>query len=373
MKLLITTLEYPPQMGGIATYVANYSAKLSPESIVVYAPRFKDNNFVDQSEFKIYRANQLAKLIWPRWLKSVWQIGRIAKKEKIDLVHVHNVLPLGNALWLLNKFYHLPYAVILHGSDLRFATRNWFKRWMFLKICRAAESVVVNSNYMKDQLTRYFDYPDKIKIVYPCPSDNFIFSARNEAKIKSLKSHLALEGKQVILSVARLVERKGHALFVSALPKILAAVPNAVWVVVGEGPEKKNILDQVIKADLAGAVRFVAATPPAEVINYFDAADLFVLLTHTDLDGVDEAWGTVFLEAAARGVPVVAGESGGASEAVLNQETGLVVAAHNSMDVAEAVITILQDGDYAKKLGQAGRARVQAEFTWDKQIMKLIR
>jgi len=369
MRTLIITLEYPPTIGGIASYTYNFAKHLSPAETIIYAPPAKGaKEFNTQNGWKIYRHNPYFWIIWPHWLKALWQIWRIVKKEKIEVIHVHHILPMGYVAQFIKKHLKIPYIIFLHGSDLRFATKSRFKLANFRRVCAHADQIVVNSDFCRQQLQSIVEKLPPLKILYPCPSDEFIAATYSAAEIDKLKSELALNGKKVIISVSRLVERKGHTLFIPAFVKVLKSIPNAVWLIIGDGPEKNNIMNFVQKNNLQSVVRFLPAMPPMEVMRYYHCADLFVLLTHQDKDGVDEAWGIVFLEAAACGLPVVAGRSGGVGEAVENRVTGMVVDAHNTDLVATTTAELLKNDAYAKQMGQAGKERVGREFRWEKQI-----
>jgi len=373
MKTLIITLEYPPTIGGIASYTYNFAKHLNPAETILYAPPTKGaKGFDAQNPWKTYRRNPYFWIIWPHWLKALWQIWRMAKKEKIEMIHIHHILPMGHIAQYIKKWLKIPYIIFLHGSDLRFASKNRFKLANFRQICANADSIVVNSEFCERQLQSIAENLPPIKILHPCPSDEFIDASYSQAEIDKLKSELALNGKKVIISVSRLVERKGHALFIPAFVKILKTVPNAVWLIIGAGPEKNSIVNFVQKNNLQSVVRFLPALPPMEVIKYYHCADLFLLLTHQDKDGVEEAWGIVFLEAAACGLPVVAGRSGGVGEAVEHLVTGMVVEARNTDLVAATTAELLKNSAYAKQIGQAGKERVSQEFRWEKQMRVLI-
>lgn len=370
MKTLILTLEYPPQVGGIASYVENFCLHAQPEDIVVYTLKTPGDKLYDQKHsWTVYRKKPYSAWIWPHWLRMLWQVSRILRQEPVKEILVHHVLPAG---YVANYFFRrkkIPYTIFLHGSDLEMVLKNPGKTKKFINICRAAQKIVVNSQFMKEKLLKIVPDLNLVTVIYPCPADIFLQPVdRNELEI--LRSKLALGGKRVIISVSRMVERKGHALFVSALAKILEKVPNAVWLVIGDGPEKEKVMSFVEKYNLSSVVRFLPDLPTAELPKYYHLADLFLLLTHRDKDGVDEAWGTVFLEAAACGVPTVAGKTGGVEEAVENGVTGLIVDASYLEGTAQIVSDLLMRPEYLKQLGVAGKDRVEREFTWEKQLKK---
>lgn len=369
-KIFIITLEYPPQIGGIASYVYNFARHLEPEQTVVYAPKMKgDKEFDAVNPWKTYRLRPYWAFIWPHWLRLLWQVRKIVKLEKPELIMVHHALPSGYVAYYLKKTRKIPYQIFLHGTDVEAGTKTKSKTKKLNKICREAQKVVVNSEFTKSKLLARLENLTNVEVFYPCPAEFFFQSAPAEA-IKKLKSQLALEGKKVILTVARLVEGKGYPHLIRLLPEILNKIPNIVWLVIGDGPKKKAIMDLVQKYSLQNIVRYLGEVPYQNLPLYYQSADLFVLLTHKD-EQSEEGWGTVFLEAGASGLPVVAGRVGGVEEVVANLQTGLLVDIYQDAGVISAVVELLHNEEYAKKMGAAGRERAQKEFNWDNQIRKL--
>lgn len=370
MKTLIITLEYPPQIGGVASYTYNLAKNISAEDVVVYAPKMKgDMEFDRKNKWKVARANPFFWFMWPRWIRMLWQVWSLVKKEKIRLIYAHHALPVGYIAYLLKKLKKIPYIVFFHGTDLELGIKN--KKNKLKKICASAEKIVVNSNYLKNKFQSAFeDLKKEMAVVYPCPDEIFL-QPISEVELKKLKSQLALEGKKVIITVARMTEGKGYPHLIRLLPKILEKVPNLVWLIIGDGSKKDEIIKSIQKNYLQNVVRFIGKLPYTELPKYYQLADLMVLLTHPDESSTEEAWGTAFVEAAASGLPVVAGRAGGVEEAVENMTTGLVVDVYQDMSIISAITELLRDKDSAKKMGQAGKERVIREFNWTEQLKKL--
>ncbi len=372
MKKLIITLEYPPQIGGIATYIYNLVFHLPPEDVVVYAPINKNQTEFDaKNPWKTYRLNPYWSFIWPKWLRLFFQITTLVNQENIEMLYVNHVLPVGYVAYLIKKFKKIPYTLFLHGTDITSAVANKSKRKKFIMLCREAKTVIVNSEFLKNKVLDVVEKLNDVRVVYPCPSDVFFDAPFNEPENSVLRSRLALGGKKVILTVARMVDGKGYPHVARLLPEILKRVPNAVWLVIGDGPKNKEIFEVVQKNSLQNVVRFLGKIEPQNLYKYYRLADLFLLLTHKD-EVHEEGWGTVFLEAAACGLPVVAGRVGGVEEAVLDGKTGNVVDVFQDQSVISTIINILSDSQNAKKMGQAGKERVNTSFRWEKEILKLL-
>ncbi len=370
MKTLVVTLEYPPQVGGIANYIEQMLRYQSPENFVVLAPYAKGDKDNDvRWPWKTIRTNPSIPFIWPHWLLLYFTAKNITVREKIDHMHVHHVLPVGYIAYYLKKKKTISgYTVFLHGTDVVMVQQSKRKIKWFTKICAAADKVVVNSEYLKNKVAAFLPGV-AITVVHPCPAD-YLFETVPAEKLAVLTAQLAIANHKTILTVGRMVEGKGFAHLARLMPKILEKVPNLIWLVVGKGKKQQELVGLVQKNNLQTSVRFLGDIPHEQLPALYQLANAFVMLTHPD-KGVEESWGTVFMEAAASGLPIVAGKSGGVEEAVQNTVTGLVVDADHDEEAVGAIVTILTDTAMTKSFGEHGRARAQNEFTWDKQLAKL--
>lgn len=373
-KTLIITLEFPPQVGGIATYVHQFASALPAEDIVVYAPKYKNSKEWDKKNagYKIIRKKPyFPKLVWPRWLKMYLQIKKIVKQEKIEMIYLHHVLPVGYIGYLIKKFKKIPYIIFSHGTDILYATKSEWKKKMTKKICLEAEQIIFNSENLKHRLIKVLpEFENKTSVLYPCPTKDF-YVAPNPKDIEKVIQQYALEGKKVILTVSRLDEGKGITHLVRMMPEILKKIPNLVWFIIGDGPKKNQMLKNIQKNNLQNIVRFIGEIPHEQLKKYYYTADLFVLLTHPD-EGREEGLGLVFLEAAACGIPVVAGKSGGVPEAVLHTQTGIIVDIYKGdKNVINSIVELLKNEEYAKELGRNAQKRIQNNFQWEHQLSVL--
>lgn len=368
-KTLIITLEYPPQIGGIASYVYN-QAKTLGDRAVVYAPIYKNKDQKDEETFRVYRKKPYFWL-WPRWFRMFFQIIKIIKQENIEQIYVHHILPVGYVAWLMKKIKKIPYTVFFHGTDVEMSHRNFVKKIQTKWVCGQAETLVFNSDFLKNKFLKNQEKltDKKIIILYPSPGEIFLQNP-DKNEVESLRRQLALDGKKVILTVARFTDGKGYPHLLRLLPQIIEKVPNLVWLIIGDGPKKEEIVKGVQAKSLQNVVRFLNLIPYQELPKYYALADLFVLLTHPD-EQTEEGWGTVFAEAAALGIPSVAGRAGGVEEVVDNLKTGLVVDVYQDMSVVSAVVDLLREEQYRKKMGQMAKDKILTELNWQSQIKKL--
>jgi len=268
----------------------------------------------------------------------------------------------------MKKLKKIPYLVFSHGTDVEMGARSAWKRRMLTKVTSEAEQIIFNSESLKHRLLKILpELENKVVVLYPCPEKMF-YEPPAEETIHKLRAQYALEGKKVMVTIARMIDGKGYPHLLRIFSKLTEVVPNLVWVVIGDGPKKNWFIEEMQKQNLQNAIRFIGEMPHQELKNYYHLADIFVLLTHPD-EGREEGLGLVFLEAAACGTPVVAGKSGGVEEAVVHTQTGLVVDIFKGDEfVINSILELLKNADYAKQLGQNAQSRMQANFQWKHQL-----
>lgn len=368
-KLLIAAIEFPPQKGGIANYLAGLAGALSTDKVAVLAPKHVGaENFDSREKYKIYRCNLFSKFIWPKWLPLIWHLWRTVRREKVEVILVGQVLPVGTAAMILKKFFKIPYFVSCHGMDILTAARDPRKKKLMNKILEQASGIVANGEFTKNELIK-LDVPEnKIIIIYPCPGR---MSGIAPERISEIKNRLGLADKKIILTVGRLVARKGQNKVIEAMTEILKHVPNAIYVIVGDGLESEKLKIQSEKLKLENNILFTGEISEEKKLAFYQLCDVFIM-TPRQIGADVEGFGTVYLEANQYGKPVVAGRSGGVGEAVVDGVTGIIADPENVNQIAEAVIKILTDENLADKLGMAGRERVEKKFRWEIQAEKLV-
>lgn len=369
-KILIITLEFPPHLGGIATYVRYFSESLLNNEVVILAPKYHGDKEYDKTlKVKVIRKNPyFPRFFWPRWLRLFWQVLWIARREKIDIIYLHHVLPTGYVAWLIKKIKKIPYLIFSHGTDIEMGTKSPWKRKMLRFVCKEAEQVIFNSESLRQRLLKILpEFENKSTVLYPCPEKMFYENPLPE-ELDKLRTQYALNGKKVMVTIARMEEGKGYPHLLRVFQKLLDRIPNLVWVIIGDGPKKEWFIKEMQKKNLQNTIRFIGEMSHTELKKYYHLADLFVLLTHPD-EGHEEGLGLVFLEAAACGIPVVAGKSGGVEEAVLNGETGIVVDIFKGDKIIiDSIVDLLQNKEFSARLGQQARERMKAGFQWEQQL-----
>jgi phosphatidylinositol alpha-1,6-mannosyltransferase len=187
-----------------------------------------------------------------------------------------------------------------------------------------------------------------------------------------VRAAYGLGDRPVVVCVSRLVERKGQDMLIRSLPAVRNRVPDAALLIVGDGPQRGALERLTDELGLREAVVFTGAKPWAELPPYFAAGDVFAMPTRTRKAGFEvEGLGIVYLEGSATGLPVVAGDSGGAPDAVQDGTTGYVVDGRSADSIAAKVSTLLLDKELAAQMGQAGRRWVEREWRWDDLAKRL--
>lgn len=373
-RTLLLTLDFPPMVGGVANYWKHLCSQLPPEDLVVLAPECDQSfDFDSQQRYLIYRKNLFhqCRWIWPNWLPFMRQAFKITKREKIQHLLVAQVLPGGTIAYCLKKHYNIPYTLSFHGLDLAFATGQPRKHWLLKKIIENASSIIVNSQYTKDLLlSRGYKFAGPLEVIYPCPNITPAvcpLAMREKIKFNDLKN------KKVIVTVARLVERKGQDNVLRALPQVIQEVPNLKYLIVGNGVYKDRLVSLIRELHLEQYVNIIDDALDEELPCYFELADVFVMPCRRLDNGDVEGFGIVFLEANAFGKPVIAGRSGGAVEAVDDSKTGFLVDPQNVNEIANSIINLLKNPQLAQKIGQNGKNRVEKIFLPEKQVKKLLK
>lgn len=373
MKILILTLEYPPQIGGIAAYTYRQAKHwpVKSDQVIVYAPKMAgDASFDRQNPWPVIRRQPYFRLIWPHWLRMLIQVWQIIRQEKVDMIHVHHVLPAGYVVYLLNKLKRIPYILFFHGLDFGYALKTKSKAKKLAKVGQLAEKIVVNSNFVKNRVIEKFpDWTNKIQVIYPCPSlENTVIDSN---KLEELKQKYNPDHLPTILTCARLVARKGQDMVIKSLPKVVGQVPDFRYLICGQGDYKAELEKLVKQYNLAKNVVFIDFVPQDELPYLYSLADVLAMPARELADMDAEGFGIVFLEANLFGRPVIAGKSGGMPEAIDHGRTGILVDPLSVEEISQAIVKLLTDKELANHLGQQGQARVRSQFSWEIQLGKL--
>jgi phosphatidylinositol alpha-1,6-mannosyltransferase len=363
-RVLMVTNDFPPRVGGVQQYEWNVVRQLPPDCVMVLAPNWPGWREHDElAPFEIRRWPD--RFMWPtRELER--RVRSMAAQHRADVVLFGQGLPLsllGPAL----ASRGLPYVVLTHGVELWMA-RVPGSRGLLAKALGLAREVTAVSRYTAGAI-RTAVPPEVPLTLLPPAVDEERFTPSADGRY--VRQQHDLDGRPVILCVSRLVARKGQDVLIQGMAFVRTLAPEAVLLIAGDGPHRPTLEGLAAEAP-PGSVIFAGEVPDEELPDYYAACDVFAMPCRSRFGGLEvEGFGIVFLEAAAAGKASVAGRSGGAGEAVVDEETGLLVEGDEPKAVALAVAQLLTDPDRSAAMGAAGRQRVEHEFTWSRRAGEL--
>ncbi len=369
MALLIFTDNYPPQPGGIGTYAYELARNLHEEGIevIVLAPTGKEDRAVDSREkfitVRVVRKRPLFEL------HAFFLIIYLTLLGRIDRICCMTWYPCGSVTMFATLLSHVPYYIFIHGGELLEPTKSLLEKLKYkvllgvLKrlVFKQASALFANSNCTARLSKDLGIDGKKIYVIHPGTAPERFRVLENNGG--EMVQKYGLNGKKVLLTVARLESHKALDTVIGLMPELMKKIPNLVYVVVGTGRQEAALKDMVRHLNLNGHVLFPGLIPEEELPALYNACDVFIMVSK-DLPSGNEGFGIVFLEANACGKPVIGGRSGGIPEAVIHGETGLLVDPNNPQEIYEAIVRLLTDDSLAKKLGERGRQRVVEELNW---------
>ncbi len=357
--ILLPTIDAAPARGGVARYVEAI-ARTYPENVRVF---------------------KLASLKYPLLGAT------FLRSQGVDAFWIHHVLPIGTIAWLLKPFTKKPYVIFLHGMDFDQGRRTAWKRWLTKNILREAERVVTNSQALANEVQKFASLEKTPLVVYPPVSDELIEAsvtvrkgvgkvdlqklaelavgvARGEASI--IKQDQPTDGITRLLTVSRLVERKGHLKVLQAMTHL----PNVHYHIVGDGPMRGTIQGIVEDLGLQDRVKITTDANDEQLPAIYREADIFVMPTTKSKDD-REGFGIVYLEAQLFGLPVVATQQPGVDEAIQHEASGLLC--EDTPGALNAALEcLIADPGLRARYGSRGRTRVLEHFTRERQMDALM-
>jgi phosphatidylinositol alpha-1,6-mannosyltransferase len=346
-----------------------YSRLLPQGAVVVIADNLPGCEQIDRiSELSVIRLplqfESWGALGWRRgahYLRVFSQLHRITREQSIRAVHASNCLPDGFLAWMLNRRFGLPYVVFVHGEELNVASKSRELAFMTRRVFRSAQLVIANSHNSARLLRENWPVaPERLRVMHPGVNTDCYQPARRD---RCVRKRLAWGDRPVILTVGRLQKRKGHEQVLQALPTIRRLVPDVLYAIVGDGEERAR-LEQIASAlSLQDCVKLHGEVGNEDLVAAYQQCDVFAM-PNREVDGDFEGFGIVFLEAQACAKPVIAGDSGGAAEAMREPETGFIVRQDYPEELPRALIQLLTDEPLRRRMGAAGREWVVANFDW---------
>ncbi|BCL13036.1 glycosyltransferase family 4 protein [Micromonospora sagamiensis] len=366
-RTLLITNDFPPRPGGIQSFVHNLALHQPAGSVVVYASTWPDAEKFDADQpFEVVRERTRVLLPTPLVARRA---AALARRYDCDTVWFGAAAPLGLLAPGLRRRAGIGRVVALtHGHEVGWAALP-VARTALRRIGRGADVVTYLGDYTRVRLERVLHGLTDLRRLAPGVD---VEAYHPDVDGEAVRARLGLTDRPVVVCVSRLVARKGQDTLIRALPRIRRRVPDAALLVVGGGPYRGTLEKLARQTGVERDVVFTGTVPAAELPAHYAAGDVYAMPCRTRNRGLDvEGLGIVYLEASATGLPVVAGDSGGAPDAVREGETGYVVPGRDVAQLADRVATLLADRDLARQLGAAGRAWVEREWRWETQAERL--
>ncbi|MGW2600972.1 glycosyltransferase family 4 protein [Streptomyces klenkii] len=368
-KTLVVTNDFPPRPGGIQAFLHNMALRLDPSGIVVYASTWKRGQegaeatarFDAEQPFPVVRDRTTMLLPTPRVTRRATDLLR---EHGCTSVWFGAAAPLGLMAPALRRAGARRLVGTTHGHEAGWAQLP-ASRQLLRRIGEGTDTLTYLGEYTRSRIASALTDEAAARMVQLPPGvDEKAFHPGSGGD--EVRARLGLADRPVVVCVSRLVPRKGQDTLILAMPRILAAVPDAVLLVVGGGPYEDDLRKLAAETGVEGSVRFTGAVPWEELPAHYGAGDVFAMPCRTRRGGLDvEGLGIVYLEASATGLPVVAGDSGGAPDAVLEGETGYVVKGGSPAQAADRIVTLLKDPELRARMGARGRRWVEEKWRWD--------
>jgi len=359
VKHLLVTNDFPPKIGGIQSLLWEWWRRLPPESFAVLTSPYEGTAAFDAAQpFHIERTREPVLLPHP-WM--VQRINKMAREVGADLIVLDPALPLG----LVGPSLDLPYDVVLHGAEVTVPGRLPLSKQTLGYVLRRARHIVAAGGYPAAEAEHAAGRSLPITVVPP-GVDTERFHPLTAAERSQARADFDIaDDAELVVSVSRLVPRKGFDTAIRAAALLHRSRPALQLVIAGGGRDEGRL--RGLAASLEAPVRFLGRVSNDDLPRLYGCADVYTMLCRNRWGGLEqEGFGIVFLEAAACGVPQVAGDSGGAAEAVEDGVSGLVVRQPDDpRAVAAAIERLLNDPERAHAMGVAGRRRAIREFSYD--------
>ncbi len=350
--LLLVSVDFPPHTDGVSTISKEISARIAKQGTEIWVIGPKDRGDEAFDRVQPYRVFRVPGYEWGygRFIPILFWMPFIVFRYRIRRILAMNIAYGGILSWTLSFLVPLEYLVFAYGYEFEKVKKHPLMRRLYLGIYRRAKKVVACSEWVRRSLIQFGVDPGKIKVLYPAVDlDRFYPCEIPESYLKQK----GLEGRRILLTVGRLIERKGHDRVIESLPEIVKVFPDVIYCIVGIGPNETRLRELVNSLKVENHVHFMGKVSDEELPFLYNACKVFVMPSREIIeDGHVEGFGIVYLEANACAKPVIGGNSGGVPEAIREGETGFLVDPESSEQTAGKIVYLLSHPEIAEKMGQ---------------------
>ncbi len=368
MRRALVTNEFAPSHGGVERLLHERSRGYHPKNLTVFSAYTENCDEFDKKQpYRSFRSGRwmVSVPVLRQLVRSIAPLNRCYRehrRRRFDLLECGQAFPACLFAWALHRKYGTPYLVWVHGNDLLGPSRYRLLRSAIRKSLLQAHAVITNSSYTAGIVVGFGVSEDKIRTIAPVVDTETFQPAAPDAE---LLRRYGIENQKVVLTVCRLVERKGVDLSLQAMARLLARRRDIKYLIVGDGAQKRDLERLARSLDLGQHVIFAGSIDEAELAAHYNLASLFVMPSrYLPNEASVEGLGLVYLEAMASALPVIAGRSGGVPDIVLDGKNGLLVDPGSVTELTAAIDRLLSDESYAAMLGRNGLAFVHRPRDW---------
>ena len=365
--ILLITNDFGPHEGGIESFILGLLRGIKDRTVIIFTsnhPGAKefDQKFSNFSNIKIFRDR--SKILLPTFRISL-KARRLVKENKVEIVWFGAGAPLGLLANSLRKVGVKRIIALTHGHEYWWAKLPIFKQ-LLRRIINSSDFVTCLGDFTQSQISKVVTNKrnSRTQILKLAPGiDTEMFKPGQ--KNQQLLDRYGLNNRPVLVSVGRLVHRKGQDKLIMAWPKVLAHFPNAILLFIGDGPIKQMLINLAKQERVINNVRFAGKVAHDQLTNHILLGDIFAMPARNRFFNLEvEGLGIVYLEASACGLPVIVGNSGGAGDAVIDSKTGYLVDGSDITDISNRIIELLKNPELAKDFGKTGRDWVVKNWRW---------
>lgn len=304
----------------------------------------------------------------PHMLPVIARAVRYCKIPRPDWFHSGDLFPQGLGGYTVRSLTRMPFLIYCHGDEVSQTNQRRFQPLVRNMIYRRADVIIAANEFARQHLLTIGIPESRIHKILPGVDTERIHPAPPRPDL--VEKH-KLSGKVVLLTLARLVPRKGIDLLLRALPCVLKRVPTLRYLIGGIGPLHDDLTQLVRDLGLQDVVEFIGKVPSDQVSDYYNLCDLFAMVNRSDSGGDIESFGMVFVEANGAGKPVLGGRSGGTGESIEEGVTGLIADPDSLDDISAKLLLLMENCSLRATLGRAGLARVQRDYSWRSRALQL--
>ncbi len=371
-RLLVISELFLPTKGGTTVWYDAVYRRMGDRGLHIITADVPNAAAIDRTHPNSIHRVGLKRVWWLKpeslgmYVKMLGQSLLVAFNNKFDAVHGARALPEGLVAWIMARLLRKPLVVYCHGEELSTWGRGSKFRTM-LWVYRHADANIANSEYTLEEMVKLGVRRETITLIYPgVETERF----RPDLPSEDLKQSIGLQtGQTLILSVGRLVRRKGFDQVIRSLPELAKQGIDVHYALIGIGEDWDYLSELAKELGVFERLHLLGHVSPEDLPRWYNACNVFVM-PNREINGDTEGFGMVFLEAAACGKPAIAGQAGGTEAAVVDGKTGFRVDGNRTEHVASALVRLLGDSALSKIIGLAGYNRALNEFSWDQVAFK---